>query len=95
MWLRTASLLPDKPLNRAPGVPPLPEYLPEMKDGQIVRNSIKALSPRIVAVHGPIGAGKSTVFPLAVTHWTDHAKRVAVGIDHLRATKKDTSTTVV
>ena len=36
-----------------PGVPPPPEYLPEMKDEQIVKNTIKALSPRIVAGHGP------------------------------------------
>ena len=53
------AVAPDKPVNRAPGVPPPPEYLPEMKDELIVRNSIKALSPRIVAVHGPMGTGKS------------------------------------
>ena len=63
------AVAPDKPVNRAPGVPPPPEYLPEMKDELIVRNSIKALSPRIVAVHGRTGTGKSTVFPLAITHW--------------------------
>ena len=44
--------------------------LPEMKDELVVTNSIRALSPRIVAVHGPTGTGKSTVFPLAVAHWT-------------------------
>ena len=51
-----------------PGVPPPPEYLPEMKDEAIVKNTIQALSPRIVAVHGPTGTGKSTAFPLAITH---------------------------
>ena len=65
---------PPKPFIPAPGVPPPPEYLPEMKDEQIVKNTIKALSPRIVAVHGPTGTGKSTVFPLAIPHWTDNAK---------------------
>ena len=65
---------------RAPGVPPPPEYLPEMKDEQIVRNSIKALSPRIVAIHGPTGIGKSTVFPLAVTHWTDVTQGLQSGL---------------
>ena len=71
---------PDKPVDRAPGVPPPPEYLPEMKDEQIVRNSIKALSPRIVAVHGPAGTGKSTVFPLAITQWTDQTKELQTGL---------------
>ena len=74
------AIAPDKPLKLAPGVPPPPEYLPEMKDEQIVRNSIKALSPRIVAVHGPTKTGKSTVFPLAVTHWTDHATGLQSGL---------------
>ena len=45
-----------------------------LEDEQIVKNTIKALSPRIVAVHGPTGTGKFTVFPLAITHWTDNAK---------------------
>ena len=40
-----------------PGVPPPPEYLPEMKDEQTVKNTIKELSPRIVAIHGPTGRG--------------------------------------
>ena len=35
-----------------PGVPPPPDYLPEMEDDLIVKNTVKALSPRIVAVHG-------------------------------------------
>ena len=35
-----------------PGVPPPPDYLPEMEDELIVKNTVKALSPRIVAVHG-------------------------------------------
>ena len=51
-----------------------------MKDERIVRNSIKALSPRIVAVHDPTGTGKSTVFPLAITHWADHAKGLQSGL---------------
>ena len=55
-----------------PGVPPPPDYLPEMEDDLIVKNTVKALSPRIVAVHGPTGTGKSTVFPLAITQWADH-----------------------
>ena len=46
---------PPKPFIPAPGVPPPPEYLPEMKDELIVKNTIKALSPRIIAVHGPQG----------------------------------------
>ena len=63
-----------------PGVPPPPEYLPEMKDEQIVKNTIKALSPRIVAVHGPTGTGKSTVFPLAITHWSEQVKGLKSGL---------------
>ena len=62
------------------GVPPPPEYLPEMKDEQIVKVSTKALSPRIVAVHGPTGTGKSTVFPLAITHWTMQAEELPTGL---------------
>ena len=71
---------PPKPFVPAPGVPPPPEYLPEMKDEQIVKNTMKALSPRIVAVHGPTGTGKSTVFPLAITHWTDTGKGLQSGL---------------
>ena len=41
-----------------------------MKDAIAVTGSVRALSPQIVAVHGPTGTGKSTVFPLAVAHWT-------------------------
>ena len=62
------------------GVPPPPEYLPEMKDAAIVKNTIQALSPRIVAVHGPTGTGKSTVFPLAITHWTEHVEGLTPGL---------------
>ena len=40
----------------------------------------KALSPRIVAVHGLTGTGKCTVFPLAITHWTDNAKWLQSGL---------------
>ena len=57
-----------------PGVPPPPDYLPEMEDDLIVKNTVKALSPRIVAVHGPTGTGKSTVFPLAITQWADQPR---------------------
>ena len=71
---------PSKPFILAPGVPPPPEYLPEMKDDLIVKNTIYALSPRIVAVHGPTGTGKSTVFPLAITHWTEQAKGLQSGL---------------
>ena len=74
------AVAPYKPVKRAPGVPPPPEYLPEMKDEHIVKNTIKALSPRIVAVHGPTGTGKTTVFPLAITHWTDSAKGLQSGL---------------
>ena len=38
-----------------------------MKDAVIVKHAIQALSPRIIAAHGPTGTGKSTVFPLAIT----------------------------
>ena len=34
---------PYKPVKLAPGVPPPPEYLPEMKDEQIALNTIKSL----------------------------------------------------
>ena len=71
---------PPKPFVPAPGVPPPPEYLPAMKAEQIVKNTIKALSPRIVAVHGPTGTGKFTVFPLAITHWTEYAKGLQSGL---------------
>ena len=47
-----------------PGVPPPPEYLPEMKDEAIVKNTIRALSPRIVAVHGPTG----TVYCVSISN---------------------------
>ena len=42
-----------------------------------MKNTIKALSPRIVA---PTGTGKSTVFPLAITHWTMQAKELQTGL---------------
>ena len=71
---------PPKAFIPAPGVPPPPEYLPEMKDEQIVKNTTKASSPRIVAVHGPVGTGKSTVFPLAITHWTQYTKGLQSGL---------------
>ena len=55
-------------------VPPPPDYLPEMEDEPIVKNTVEALSPRIVAVHGPTKTGKSTVFPLAITHWAERTE---------------------
>ena len=51
-----------------------------MKDEAIVKNTIKALSPRIVAVHGPTGTGKSTVFPLAITHWSEQVEGLKQGL---------------
>ena len=63
-----------------PGVPPPPDYLPEMKDELIVKNTVKALSPRIVAVHGPTGTGKSTVFPLAIAHWAEQTEGLRQGL---------------
>ena len=65
---------------RPPGVPAPPDYLPEMEDALIVKNTVKALSPRIVAVHGPTGTGKSTVFPLAITQWTEQTKGLRSGL---------------
>ena len=65
---------------RPPGVPAPPDYLPEMEDALIVKNTVKALSPRIVAVHGPTGTGKSTVFPLAITQWADQTKGLRPGL---------------
>ena len=59
---------PTVPRYTSPGIPEPPEYLPEMKDAVIIKNTIQALSPRIVAVHGPTGTGESTVFPLAIAH---------------------------
>ena len=61
--------------------PPPPSLLPpEMKDDKAVTNSICALSPRIVAVHGPTGTGKPTLFPLAVAHWTYVTAGVQLGL---------------
>ena len=49
-------------------------------DELIVKNTVKALSPRIVAVHGPTGTGKSTVFPLAITHWSEQVEGLRTGL---------------
>ena len=65
--------------SRTSPAPP-PEYLPEMKDAAIIKNTIHALSPRIVAVHGPTGTGKSTVFPLAITHWAENVQGLKRGL---------------
>ena len=51
-----------------------------MKDAVIVKHTIQALSPRIIAVHGLTGTGKATVFPLAITHWTEHAEGLTPGL---------------
>ena len=59
----------------APGVPEPPEYLPEMKDAIVVKPTIQALSPRIIADHGPTGT-----FPLAITHCTEHAEGLTPGL---------------
>ena len=75
------AVAPDVPLKPAPGVPPPPEYLPEMKDEQIVKVQPRRFRPELhVAVHGPTGTGKSTVFPLAITHWTMRAKELQTGL---------------
>ena len=50
-----------------------------MKDA-INLNAQFRLSPRIIAVHGLTGNGKSTVFPLAITHWTEHAEGLTPGL---------------
>ena len=70
----------QNPIPTPPKVPPPPEYLPEMKDEAIVKNTIRALSPRIVSVHGPTGTGKSTAFPLAITHWTEQVEGLTPGL---------------
>ena len=59
-----------KEIPNPPGVPPPPEYLPEMKDEAIVKNTIKALSPRIVAVHVLLEPEN----PLC-SHWPSHIRR--------------------
>ena len=51
-----------------------------MKDAVIVKHTIQALSPRIIAAHGPTGTGKSTVFPLAITHWSEEAEGLTPGL---------------
>ena len=63
-----------------PGIPPPPDYLPEMEDELIVKNTVKALLPRIVAVHGPTGTGKSTVFPVAITRWAEQTEGLRPGL---------------
>ena len=35
---------------------------------------------RIVAVHGPTATGKSTVFPLAITHWSEQVEGLQQGL---------------
>ena len=60
--------------------PPPPELLPDMKGSIAIKTSIRALSPRIVAVHGPTGTGKSATFPLAVAHWTKATQGFTSGL---------------
>ena len=60
---------PSSPSKPKP--PPAPPLLPDMNNSIAIKSSIHAQSPRIVAVHGPTGTGKSTVHPLAVVHWTE------------------------
>ena len=55
---------PPKPFIPAPGVPPPPEYLPEMKDEQIVKNTIKALSPGLLQSMVPQGQANPLCFRL-------------------------------
>ena len=71
---------PTVPSYPAPGIPEPPDYLPEMKDAVIVKHTIQALSPRIIAVHGPTRTGKSTVFRIAITHWAEHAEGLKQGL---------------
>ena len=78
--MREVSPDPTVPSYPAPGIPEPPDYLPEMKDAAIAKHTIQALSPRIIAVHGPTGTAKSTVFPLAITHWTEHAEGLRQGL---------------
>ena len=33
-----------------------------------------------VAVHGPTGTGKSTVFPIAITHWSEQVEGLRTGL---------------
>ena len=81
MKLRASKQFAASPLHTGTGVKiNTPEYLPEMKEAAIVKNTIRALSPRIAAVHGPTGTGKSTVFPLAITHWTEHVEGLTPGL---------------
>ena len=51
-----------------------------MEDELAVTNSIRGLSPQIVAFHGPTGIGKATVFPLAVAHWTYRIAGIKPGL---------------
>ena len=72
------------------------DIFPTMKDAAIVKNTIQALSPRVVAVHGPTGTGKSTVFPLAITHSTEHVEGLTPGLtDYLCAAKTDSCAAIV
>ena len=78
-----------------PGVPPPPDYLPEMEDELIVKNTVKALSPRIVAVHGPTGTGKSTVFPLAIAQLGRTDRGAETRPHSVCSTEEDTLSAIV
>ena len=93
--VREANPDPTGLSHPAPGAPEPPEYLPEMKDAMIVKHTIQALSPRIVAVRGPTGTGKFTVLPLAITRLTQHAEGLKTRLDHLCTAKTDPSTAIV
>ena len=46
---------------------------------ELVPPSDPTVPPRIIAVH-PTRTGKSTVFPLAITHWAEHAEGLKQGL---------------
>ena len=75
--------------------PPTPDYLPEMEDALIVKNTVKTLSPRIVAVHGPTGTGKSTVFSTCHYAMGRSDKGFETRSDSLCSTKTNPLPTIV
>ena len=89
------AVAPYSPMIRAPGVPPPPEYLPEMKDELIVRNSIRHSPQESLLFMVLRDTGKSTVFPLAVTHWTERTEGLQSGLTICAQPKENTSSEVV
>ena len=65
--IRNVAPDPTVPSHPSPGVPEPPEYLHEMKDAVIVKHTIQALS-------------LPTAFPLAITHWAEHAEGLKRGL---------------